>query len=108
MRAVEIRMNATMRAIYGSDNDGPSRPPLSDDLDAVARAGFVLSDDRLYLAQPEHDTPPPPGMDAWEAERWVNKIHLDTDASPTEATWRAELLGGRSEERRVGKECRSR
>jgi hypothetical protein len=42
--------------------------------------------------KPEHTSSPPHGMNDWEAERWVNKIHLDTATPPTDDRWRPELL----------------
>jgi hypothetical protein len=33
------------------------------------------------------------GMDSWEAERGMNKLHLDTPTPAGEPTWRVEVLG---------------
>jgi hypothetical protein len=31
-------------------------------------------------------------MSEWEAERWVNKVHLDTATPASDTTWRAEVV----------------
>ena len=85
-------MNSSMRAIFEVAAIEASDQPLPAELDAVASAGFVVNDGRLFLAAPEHTSIPPKGMDDWEAERWVNKVHLDTDTPPTDDAWRPELL----------------
>jgi hypothetical protein len=48
------------------------------------QAGLILRGNRMYLAHGETRTPPWPSedMDDWEAERWVNEIHLATDTPP--------------------------
>jgi hypothetical protein len=84
-------MNSAMMRIYDAAGGG-GYSTLPTGLEAVARAGFLLRDGRLFLVRSEHTSSPPQGMDDWEAERWVNKIHLDTATPSTDDRWRAELL----------------
>jgi hypothetical protein len=84
-------MNSAMKPIYEAAG-GSGHSALPNELEAVARAGFVVNNGRLFLAKPEHTSPPAEDMDDCEAERWVNKIHLDTATPATDDRWRAELL----------------
>lgn len=79
-----------MHAVWASSTiDAESVPPQ---LAEIARAGVVLVGDRVLLARPETGTPPPPDSDDWAAERWTNKIHLDSPRAATDPAWRRELV----------------
>ena len=86
-------MNASMRRVYDPSVHDPVSAQLPAELTAIAEAGFVLSGGRLYLAAPEHNSPAPEGFDDWAAERWVNKIHLDSAKPANGPDWRHELVG---------------
>lgn len=83
-----------MRSIYDLVRDSDT-VELPSDLAETQQAGFILRGNRIYLAHGELRTRPWPSddMDDWEAERWINKIYLDTDTPADDPSWRAELLG---------------
>ena len=87
---LQLSLNSDMRPTYDS-----IRPcdavELWPDLAEIARCGWILSGERLYLAAPGQPAPPDTGDD-WEAERWVNEVHLSTDTPSADPSWRAELL----------------
>lgn len=90
--AMEMAMNAAMEPIFrAADADG-REAGLPPDLEELARAGLVRSGGRLYLARPEHNTPPPRHLDDFESELWMNKFHLDTETPASDPSWRIELL----------------
>src|SRR5665213_2732918 len=84
-------MNSAMKRVYDAAGSG-GHSTLPTGLEALARAGFLLRSGRLFLAKPEHTSSPPQDMNDWEAERWVNKVHLHTATPSTDDRWRAELL----------------
>lgn len=90
---MDLRMNAAMRAIFENAGTRIDDVLLPARLAGIAAAGFVMTRGRLLLTAPEHTSGPAAGMDSWEAERWVNKIHLDTSTPPDDESWRPELLG---------------
>ena len=99
--AVHLSLNSDMRPTYDS-----IRPcdavELRPDLAEIARCGWILSGERLYLAAHGQPTPPDTGDD-WEAEFSVNEVHLRTDTPPADPSWRAELL----EQRRLSRQVTS-
>ncbi|MCV2392968.1 hypothetical protein OEB99_01480 [Actinotalea sp. M2MS4P-6] len=90
--AVEMAMNAAMEPIFRVADADTFEPGLPPDLEELVRAGLVCSGGRLYLARPEHKTPPPGHLDAFESELWMNKVHLDTRTPASDPSWRIELL----------------
>jgi hypothetical protein len=88
--AVEVSFNSAMRPTYDSIR-GCDSVELWPDLAEIARCGWILSGKRLYLAAPGQPGPPD-ARDDWEAERWVNEVHLSTDTPAADPSWRAELL----------------
>lgn len=76
-------MNASMELIYRRAAEGTD-PALPRELEDIVRAGFVRSGDRLYLVRPEHISPTPEEFDDFDAEGWVNKLHLDTETPPSD------------------------
>lgn len=89
---VQIAMNAAMEPIFERAVGDETEPVLPAALESLLRVGLVRSGERLYLARPETITPPPDHLDDFEAERWMNKIHLDTHTPPSDPSWRVELL----------------
>ncbi len=85
-------MNASMEPIYRRATARGRTPALPPEFGAVVRGGFVLSDERLFLARSRHASKIPDGFDDFDAEGWVNKLHLDTATPPIARSWRAELL----------------
>lgn len=85
-------MNAAMEPIFERAAADETEPVLPAALESLLRVGLVRSGERLYLARPETITPPPDHLDDFEAERWMNKIHLDTQTPPSDPSWRVELL----------------
>lgn len=89
---MHIVMNESMRVIYASAVAGAEPFDLPAPLRAIAEAGVILANDRLQLASRECISPPPTSFDDWDAERWTNKIHLDTPRPVGDSRWRGELL----------------
>lgn len=89
---MDMAMNSSMEPIFHRSDVDQVEPDLPLALEAILRGGLVRSGERLYLARPECTTPPPAHFDDFECERWVNKIHLDTETPASDPSWRAELL----------------
>jgi len=87
-----MAMNAMMEPIYRRAMEEGIEQALPPELEETVRAGLLRSGERLYLARPEHSSPPPAKFDDFDAEGWVNKLHLDTETPPSDPTWRVELL----------------
>lgn len=83
LAAMGMAMNASMELIYRRAAEGTD-PALPRELEDIVRAGFVRSGDRLYLVRPEHISPTPEEFDDFDAEGWVNKLHLDTETPPSD------------------------
>jgi hypothetical protein len=89
---MDMVMNAMMEPIYRRAMAEGNEQALPPELEETVRAGLLRSGERIYLARLEHISPPPAKFDDFDAEGWVNKLHLDTETPPSDPTWRAELL----------------
>ena len=86
-------MNAAMRPTYDQVRDSDT-VELPSDLAETQQAGFILRGNRVYLAaHADTRTPPSDDLDDWQAERWMNELHLGTDTPADDPSWRVELLG---------------
>ncbi len=86
-------LNSLMKPTYERLISNGETVELPRELQAIADGGLVSAGTRIYLASPENKRAPLLRFDEYEAERWVNKIHLGSDKPPDDPSWRVELLG---------------
>jgi hypothetical protein len=86
-------MNGLMRPVYEQAQALISARRLRREYRKIVAAGFRLDSGRIYLtAYHRARAATASAMEPWEAERWVNDVHLESARPASDPAWRADVL----------------